>query len=91
MAGGLASGALALVAKKDMEKATTGAQYDAAKRRGDRAATVANALVATGAAAAAAGAVLWWLGSKEQKEGPGPTVRIGVGPPEAMMVVAGRF
>lgn len=90
IAGALACGGLGLSAKRDMERAGDDAQYDAAKRRGQRLAVAANVLGAAGAVAAGAGAALLWL-SARRDEGRGAQVGVAPGPGGPTVLIAGHF
>lgn len=90
VAGALLCGGLGFLAKRDMRRAGDDAQYDAAKRRGERLAVAANALATTGLVAAGAGAALLWLGSKKG-ESVGAQIAFGAGPGGPAVLVAGRF
>jgi len=90
--GGVISGGLALGAKSDMENATTGAQYDSAKTRGEHAALAANVLVPTGAVIAAAGTALWLIDWKQNRDAEKKTVvQVSAGPAGAMVLMTGHF
>lgn len=75
LVGALASGGVALAAKGDMQKATTGAQFDRARNRADESAMAANVLGVVGGVAAATGAAFLLFAPSTTE----PKVAVGFG------------
>lgn len=90
LAGALAFGGVALVARGEVARAADGAQFDAAMKRAQSNARVANTLAAAGAVAGGAGAVLLLVSPKDGG-GALAAVGVGAGPAGAGLLIQGRF
>ncbi len=90
LAGALAFGGVALLARSDAARAADGAHFDAALKRAKSSARVANGLAAAGAVVGGVGAAFLVFGPKEG-EGRLTTAGVGVGFGGAGLWVQGRF